>query len=194
MNPNNATPSIINPIDLKKKLIQEKFLNKYKEALTKRISITDSELAKSQYKFIIDNFENYESVLKYDNVSPAIKKYFKDIYEAYLRDIDLEYLKGSITVPIKISETEDANKLNDDLKKKLIQEKVLKQYKMVLTNKINKTDDKIKKNEMYKSEYILIRDNFEDIENVLEKANISDGAKKYFFTIYKMYLKEIQIK
>jgi SAM-dependent methyltransferase len=70
-----------------------------------------------------------------------------------------------------------------------IQTQTLEKYKKALNNKINITN-----NERSRNDYIFIRDNFEDIENVLEKANISDGAKKYFFTIYKMYLKEIQIK
>lgn len=67
-----------------------------------------------------------------------------------------------------------------------IQEKILDKYKKSLTNKMNTTENKQAKND-----YMFIRDNFKDIENVLKNDTISNSVKKYFSTVYQMYLLDI---
>jgi hypothetical protein len=67
---------------------QEKTLNKYKKALTKKINMTSNEFAKNDYKFIRDNFENVESILKNDDISNSIKTYFSDVYKMYINDVN----------------------------------------------------------------------------------------------------------
>lgn len=67
-----------------------------------------------------------------------------------------------------------------------IQDKIQDKYKKSLTSKMNITN-----NIQAKNDYMFIRDNFTDIENVLNSDIISNSTKKYFSLVYKMYLLDL---
>lgn len=73
-------------VECKFETFEEQVLEKYKKAITHKMDNLNNDKLQiyNDYKFIRDNFENFEKVMTDDDISRNIKDYFKIIHNMYL--------------------------------------------------------------------------------------------------------------
>lgn len=162
------------------------------------VFLKDTVLDKSMVEYLV-YFDEFINVMKTKGYNLVESEMFNTLYQDRFKLNDLSkkvsflnrtFVFKRISIEEKNVKELECNKEKDYLIECdwyiSVQEKILNKYKKSLISKMNMTN-----NIRAKNDYIFIRDNFLNIESVLDNDVISNSTKKYFSSVYKMYLSEL---